>query len=297
MTNPTNSINLSTTNNGLEQLKHLFYEHFKLDNSCLLDGYQLDFDSFNEIFFKWIEQLNRQEDEEETDHAEKKPNSYFYSKRQKQQAKKTLDSNEASISLRGASSAASTHSTSSIPSITLSEDDTNVHTSEFDFSTHQNLVDSSNSSFLINDLSSENRQLKQVINGLKNQLQNAEETNAQMVHEIESHVEKCGDLTRVNAELNVKLECYVAEDDYMRRSVEFHKTKALEYEEKITLINTQMRNLSLSLKRSEEDYVKLNAQYQDCSLENEKNLNDLNEQKVFYYENCFFLFQLTKSTV
>jgi hypothetical protein len=315
--NPANSINLSTTNNGLEQLKQLFYEHFKLDDTCLLNGYHLDFDSFNQIILKWIEKLkteevdtstikedhNRQHKQKQTlkykksfDFATKNFNSYS----KKQHHSKILGgigmntlgtsetgetsnvNNKEGISLREAS-ASSTDSSSSIPSISLSDEDIHVHshdlTNEFEF-TQQNLMDSSNSSFVISDLTSENRQLRQNVNDLRIQLRNAEETNSQMVHDIESQTEKCETLTRVNTELNAKLEASLIDDEYLRKQVEFHKTRAIELEEQINLLNGQVRNVGNSLRRSEEEVTKLNSQFQDCALECEKNLNDLNEQKV-----------------
>ncbi len=323
--NPANSINLSTTNDGLEQLKQLFCEHFKLDDTHLLDGYHLDFDSFNQIFLKWIEQLNKKmTEEEEVDssssikdnshqHKQKQTlknkksfdfatkNSYFYSKKQHHSkilggiGMNTLTTNENSettnvnnkegMSLREAS-ASSTDSSSSIPSISLSDEDIHVNshdlTNEFEF-TQQNLMDSSNSSFVISDLTSENRQLRQNVNDLRTQLRNAEETNAQMVHDIESQTEKCETLTRVNTELNAKLEASQIDDEYLRKQVEFHKTRAIELEEQINLLNGQVRSVGNSLRRSEEELAKLNSQFQDCALECEKNLNDLNEQKVRHF--------------
>ena len=311
--NSTSGLNLSTTNDGLEQLKQLFHEHFELNYDAsgtnLLDGYRLDFKSFNDIFLKWIRQLNSnskvdmeflntdQNHKQAQQYKAKKSfnfaakQSYFYSKKHQyskmsQMNAADTNNNEDEYSLMAASS--STHSTSSIPSISLSEDE--VQRSQFMENSHlinefennlQNLADtSSNSSFLIGDLTSENRQLKQVINDLKIQLQNAEDTNSQMVHEIELQSEKIFNATRFNAELSVKLDAHQEENDYLRKQVEVNKTIATDFENQFNILNAHVKILNQSLKDSEDELLKLNTQYQDSEMEQSKLFDELNEQKV-----------------
>ena len=298
-TNPASSLNLSASNDGLEQLKQLFHEHFELNytaDSSLLDGYVLDFESFNEIFLKWIRQLNRtdsslgavnghnkeQQSKKSLDFATK--NSYFYAKKHQHSKYSSMnsytpDTNDKDFYSR-ADCASSTHSSSSIPSASLSEEEESQHiASEFE-TTRQNLTDSSNSSFLIGDLTSENRQLKQIVHDLKVQLQNAEDTNSQMSHEIENHAEKIANLSRHNTDVSLKLESQTEENEYLRKQVELSKVKANNLESEINRLNIQARNLNFSLKKSEEEVLKLNSQYLVCDVERDKHFNDLNEQKV-----------------
>ena len=305
-------LNLSTTNDGLEQLKHLFHEHFELGHATSYDEYRLDYASFNEIFRKWIRQLNCSDAinsefnmasstsssslASKTQPKSKKPfnfaakNSYFYSKKHQysKMSQMNATSDEEYTHLGAASS--STRSSSSIPSV--SESDAHL-ISEFETNL-QNLAEtsttSSNSSFLIGDLTSENRQLKQVISDLRSQLQNAEDTNAQMVHEIELQAEKIYNATRLNAELSAKLDAHLDENDYLRKQADAHKSIARDFESQYNVLSSHVKSVSASLRKSEEELLKVGSMYQDSEVDKFKLFDELTEQKVTLMARRVFFF-------
>ena len=333
----------TTSNDGIEQLKNLFYEHFSIKlndydelNANHLEGLRLDFKTFNDIFFKWIHQLNgsnsnanaasemsefnlnantislnnanissnnsNNSNNNEQFYIKKRSNtklnsissgiqssSYFYSKKQQYSKLNGSDSvGGSTYDDEYSLMASSSHSSSSIPSVALSDDDRlNLDSNllipsinEFEQQTlFQQDGDGQNVDLIV-EMTSENRQLRQIISDLKVQIQNAEDTNSQMVSELEMQNLKMDSLNKTNSDLFSRLNAFKEENDYLRRQNEAAKQTTHELAEENNSMSMQLKDLSNQIKVKESEIAKLNALVLQGEQDSVKYMNEFNEQKV-----------------
>jgi hypothetical protein len=333
----------TTSNDGIEQLKNLFYEHFSIKlndydetNANHLEGLRLDFKTFNDIFFKWIHQLNGNNsnanaasemfefnlnantislnnanissNNNERFYIKKRSNnklnsfssgiqssSYFYSKKQQYSKLNGSDSvGGSTYDDEYSLMASSSHSSSSIPSVALSDDDrlnldSNVlipSMNEFEQQTlFQQDGDGQNVDLIV-EMTSENRQLRQIISDLKVQIQNAEETNSNFERELEMQNLKMDSLSKTNSDLYSKVNAFKEENDYLRRQNEAAKQTTHELAEENSSMSMQLKDLSHRIKIKESEIAKLNALVLQGEQDSVKYMNEFNEQKVSFFCCC-----------
>ena len=131
------------------------------------------------------------------------------------------------------------------------------------------------------DLKTENFKLKQKLNDLKCQLQNAEETNNQLVVDCDLQIKKSKDYVKLYQDLNIKLEYVEKENEDLRDTIKQLKMK-----------ETNLLNENSSLKNvlSEKDFlINLNENQlkaanlkleEKCSVR-DRLITEINSQKVF----------------
>ena len=194
--------------------------------------------------------------------------------------------------------ASSSHSSSSIPSVALSDDDRlNLDSNllipsinEFEQQTlFQQDGDGQNVDLIV-EMTSENRQLRQIISDLKVQIQNAEDTNSQMVSELEMQNLKMDSLNKTNSDLFSRLNAFKEENDYLRRQNEAAKQTTHELAEENNSMSMQLKDLSNQIKVKESEIAKLNALVLQGEQDSVKYMNEFNEQKVSFYFDFSFSF-------
>ena len=315
----------SEIHQSIENLKQLFYEHFRVErsnfetNDCneLLKDSKLEFNELNQILQKWIKRLNIEQEnlgsklnntnnnnksseksfnfDELKDTAVIKPEFMSdYLRVLKLTNKRTRLSINKEISQKTKNSEESySSSSSSIPSLSLSDEslfkqNSNNSILTNSFTNFDHLDNNKNNSILNGELEAENRQLKQIILDLKTQLINAEDLNSQLAFESEQKNDQILSVKRINEDLSIKLKSINDDNENFRRQIEQHKyrVESLICENKDLKIDLRCYQQELTTK--ENDLFESNTHFQTTNFNLEEVKNELNELKV----SCFGCFTL-----
>jgi hypothetical protein len=315
-------INNNLSNNeDIEYLKNLFYKHFQIkkynsSNSQIyieeLKDCRLNLNSFKEIMSNWIDYLDSNKNSANKNESNMPSNNKLYYCKKKQYLKYSSTSytklnnnetnnqcNEEESSLIGYSS----QSSSSIPSLSLSDDDT-LFTNRLIFNdpncSSNGNINSTNSKHIelersnesinlqkINELTSENKQYRQTIMDLKTQLQNAEEMNTQLVTETESQTNRINNLNKLIDDLYLKLNSSQEDNENLRRMYDQSRMLIDDMNNENNRLSNQYKD-SNSKKNELESYsLLLNNKLDQSQNEINKLLCELNEKKV--YSKSFYL--------
>lgn len=130
------------------------------------------------------------------------------------------------------------------------------------------------------ELEIENTQLKQTQTNLKRQLLNCEETNLQMVNDLDAQTKRLNDLERLNRDLNVRLANYVDDNNELRKLTDQLKLKLNELTNENAFLNTNLKDSLNKLDLCEPQLIAFNQQSQADKQEIKKLFFDLSVEKV-----------------
>jgi hypothetical protein len=309
-------------NQDIEYLKNLFIKHFHIKNynsskSQTFQNYieelkdcRLNLISFKEIMSNWIEYLDSNKNDLNSANKNEVSNKKLYYSKKKQYLKYSstsyckLNNNEANIQCNEEESSLigySSQSSSSIPSLSLSDDDT-LFTNRLIFNDNSNTnpncssnsnMNSSSSKYIeldrnnesnnlqkIIELTSENKQYKQTIIDLKSQLQNAEEMNTQLVTEIESQSNRINNLNKLNDDLYLKLNLSQEDNENLRKLYDQSRMIINDMNNENNRLSNQLKDCNSKINELESYSLILNNKIDKSQDEIVRILCELNEKKV-----------------
>ena len=184
----------------------------------------------------------------------------------------------------------SSRSSSSIPSLSLSDDDTifsnrvnyehvssalNVNINSA--SSNQSCGEEAKTNENLKKMSetvSENKQLKQSVSDLKLQLQNAEEMNSQLASEIEAQTNRINNLNKLNDDIYFKFTASQEENENFRKSHEQSCKITNDLTCEVNRLNTLLREVNFKLDENDALNFKLSTRLEETQDEITKLSNE-----------------------
>jgi chromosome segregation ATPase len=291
-------------------LKNLFCEHFRVDSYQCLENCPLDFETFNVLLLKWTHLLhnnnNNNHNQNKINHKESLDEANNCSSNRRRLSINTAQNyfhhkkKLLSMNIINNSVSPSCSSSSSIPSAaSLSDDDqqncNKCRPIEIEIENRDEVVeigsyeeDSDHAlddevSILIessaSELKYENSKLRELNTDLKTQLQNAEEMNAQLAHDLEISTQNYLELQSNLKEVHFRYEFLNDENEHLKKLSEQLKHENDSLKQENSSLDFSLKKATNKLDMNENELYLLQFQINSDKRKLEKLELELHEQK------------------